>query len=270
MTEIGPLVLELEKIERDGTADFFAAAPESVRHALAPQARRIGETLAIVCPGAPNVFFNRLLGLGVFEPARGEQADEAIAAFQAAGVGDWGIQFAEGARDFETVAASRGLTPRAITWAKFAREPAPAGEAVTNLSIREVGPADAAAFGTVVATCFHMPEAVGPWAAALPGRAKWRCFGAFHDDQLVATGIVYIDGGTAWLGFGATLEAYRGNGAQPALLAARIEAARAAGCTILSTETGIPREGEAAPSFKNILRAGFVIAYSRPNLHLQR
>ena len=48
------------------------------------------------------------------------------------------------------------------------------------------------------------------------------------------------------------------------------EIERAAGCTILSTETGIPREGEAGPSFKNILRAGFVIVYSRPNLHLQR
>jgi hypothetical protein len=40
------------------------------------------------------------------------------------------------------------------------------------------------------------------------------------------------------------------------------------GATLISTETGIPHEGEAGPSFRNIQRAGFSVAYERPNLRL--
>ena len=48
--------------------------------------------------------------------------------------------------------------------------------------------------------------------------------------------------------------------------AARINAAIAGGCTLLTTETGIPHGGEPAPSYANIQRAGFAVAYPRPNL----
>jgi GNAT superfamily N-acetyltransferase len=67
-------------------------------------------------------------------------------------------------------------------------------------------------------------------------------------------------------GLGATLAEHRGQGAQTALLAARIEAAREAGAGVLTTETGIPAPGEAGPSFHNIQRAGFAIAYRRANM----
>jgi len=50
------------------------------------------------------------------------------------------------------------------------------------------------------------------------------------------------------------------------LLAARINAAIAGGCTLLTTETGISHGGEPAPSYANIQRAGFAVAYPRPNL----
>jgi hypothetical protein len=50
------------------------------------------------------------------------------------------------------------------------------------------------------------------------------------------------------------------------LLAARINAVIAGGCTLLTTEIGIPHAGEAAPSYANIQRAGFAVAYPHPNL----
>jgi hypothetical protein len=81
----------------------------------------------------------------------------------------------------------------------------------------------------------------------------------------VATGTLFIDR-DAWLGFGATLKSHRGRGAQGAILAARIRAALEAAAKSISTETGIPHADETGPSFKNIQRAGFRIAYERPNL----
>ena len=52
----------------------------------------------------------------------------------------------------------------------------------------------------------------------------------------------------------------------PETVAARIRASLDAGATLISTETGIPHQGEAGPSFKNIQRAGFRIVYERPNM----
>ena len=59
---------------------------------------------------------------------------------------------------------------------------------------------------------------------------------------------------------------HRGKGAQTALLAARIERARTLGLAALTTETGERLPDRPSGSYRNILRAGFVEAYLRPNL----
>jgi GNAT superfamily N-acetyltransferase len=160
---------------------------------------------------------------------------------------------------------ARGLTPHPRTWAKFIRGAEPFA-ARTDLLVREIGLDHADAFGEVTTKGFGMPPFVAPWLAALVGRPRWRCFLAFDGDAPVGAGAAYIDKPAAWLGIGATLPSHRGRGAQGAILAARIDAAVRDGCTVLTTETGIPHDSEAGPSFKNIQRAGFRVAYARPNL----
>jgi hypothetical protein len=68
-----------------------------------------------------------------------------------------------------------------------------------------------------------------------------------------------------WLGIGATRPEHRRRGAQSSLLAARIAAGLELGVEGFTTETGRPLPGEPGPSFANIQRAGFQIAYDRPN-----
>ena len=116
------------------------------------------------------------------------------------------------------------------------------------------------------AASFGLAEALAPWAAALVGRPGWRCFLACDGRTPVGVGALYLGCGLGWLGFGATLASHRGRGGQGAMLAARITAGRAASCRGFVTETGLPLPGEAAPSYRNILRAGFGKAYTRPNL----
>jgi len=76
---------------------------------------------------------------------------------------------------------------------------------------------------------------------------------------------LYTNGGTGWLGFAATLPAYRRRGAQTALLAARIRRAAELDCRTLFTETGEAVEGRPSNSYRNLLRAGFEPLYVRPN-----
>ena len=254
----------IELAERDAWADVYEAAPEAIRAGLGLASRRIDDGALLVCKAIDNIQFNRFAALGVAQPPRPESLDAAIAGFADAGVRNWIVQCPEANEELSALCVGRGLEPHARTWAKFLRGPDRI-EAKTTLDIREIGTEDAAAFGAAAAAGFGLPPVVGQWLTSVAGRAGWRCFSAFEGRNAVAAGAVYCSGKAAWFGIGATLPSHRNRGAQSALLAARIEAAAAAGCTLLTTETGIPHAGEAGPSFKNIQAAGFRIVYRRPN-----
>jgi GNAT superfamily N-acetyltransferase len=157
----------------------------------------------------------------------------------------------------------RGYT-RGYAWMKFARDLAPLG-AETTLRVAEIGEDAAGVFGEVVAAAFGLPDWTADWIARLPGRRRWVCFLSYADRRPAGAGALFVAGEVGWLGLGATLPEFRGRGGQSALLAARIDAARARGCTVLTTETGVRVEGRAAGSYRNILRAGFVEARARDN-----
>jgi len=119
--------------------------------------------------------------------------------------------------------------------------------------------------GEILSLSFGMPVLV-EWMAGLAGRPAWQVY--FVEDERgkpVATGTLLIDGANAWFGMGATLPEARQRGAQQALLAARLAAARAAGCSMVSVEAEAADAGEHRPSLKNLLRAGFLLAGTRRN-----
>jgi GNAT superfamily N-acetyltransferase len=151
-----------------------------------------------------------------------------------------------------------GYTP-GYAWMKFERDDDPAPAAETDLRIEET--VDAATFARVCAEGFGLRDA----PAGFVGAPGFRCFLAWDGSEPAACGALYADGGSAWLGVAATRPAFRGRGAQRALLAARIDAARATGARRIVTETGERAEGRADQSYRNILRAGFREAYLRPN-----
>jgi len=136
-------------------------------------------------------------------------------------------------------------------WMKFRRGDAPAPSASTSFLIAQT--LDADAFTVAVGETAELSGFVGA-----PG---WLHFLAWDGDEPVASGALYADGESGWIGVGTTREAWRGRGAQSALLAARIDAGRELGVRWFTTETG----AEPGPSYRNILRAGFEEAYRRPN-----
>src|SRR5256885_14276971 len=83
------LVAELEGIERDAWADIYAAAPDDIRNALGISHHLIDDGVLLICRALDHIQFDRIGGLGVAEPARAEALDQAIAAFDAAGVQSW-------------------------------------------------------------------------------------------------------------------------------------------------------------------------------------
>jgi GNAT superfamily N-acetyltransferase len=152
---------------------------------------------------------------------------------------------------------------RGHQWTKFEREPEPAPHVESTLRVEAAR--DGGAFGRALAEGFGSPREAAEDFAALVGRPGWSCFVAWDGAEAAAAATLFVDEGVAWLGAAATRPAFRGRGAQSALLAARIEAARGAGAQLLTVETGTPVDGVAGTSYRNILRAGFRESYVRAN-----
>lgn len=247
--------------ELEAFRDLYAVAPGRV----GASAEEIGGALCLRLVAAPtSAMFNRVLGLGLRGPATDEALEE-IAAFFGDGI-DWCVSLAPQAEppELRSWLERRGLVP-GYGWAKFRREVADPPEALTELRVERVGADGAAAFAETFVRGYGTPGFFREWLARIPGREGWHCFLAFDGEAPAGAGALYAAGEVGWLGIAATLPEHRRKGVQGAILAARIEAAAAVGCTLVVTETGELREGKPSSSYRNIVRAGFDEEYVRPN-----
>lgn len=264
MATFDALDIDLERVERDAYADIYRAAPEAARASLGLECMVAADGVLLLCRGIDHIQFNRVAGFGLTQGASAEQLDWAVRAFQEANRKNWIVPVPPFASDLRQLCIQRGLRPHARSWARFNRDTSVI-TAPTRLTVRAAKPDEAAAFGATAAKAFGLPAVAGTWLAALVGRPGWHCFLGMDGNEPAATGALYVDGGLGWLGIGGTLPEHRRSGGQSAILAARIAKAAELGCRHLTTETGVPHPGEKGPSFANIQRAGFSIAYVREN-----
>jgi hypothetical protein len=252
----------MELTEGAAFADLLRAAP--------PDWRTVAEETPagwlLIAPGIPMILFNRLVGCGAAGRIGRSAVDVPLARLRAAGVADYAVQLGPGAQvlDIRGWLGDAGLEPR-DRWAKVYRGAEPAPAVPTDLRIELAGPEQAAAVAGVATTGFGMPAALGPWIASIVGRPGWRHYLAWSGDDPVATAALFVRGDIGWLGVATTLPAARRRGAQSALMARRIEDGRALGCRWFVTETGEETAARPNPSFHNMLRAGFTLAYQRDN-----
>jgi GNAT superfamily N-acetyltransferase len=246
--------------ELEGFRDLYAAAPAS----LEARVKEIGGALCLRLEAAPtSAMFNRALGLGLREPAT-EDAVEELAAFYGAEIG-WCVALAPQARPSELPSwlERRGFLP-GYGWAKFRRGVADPPQARTALRVDRVAEDGAETFADTFVRGYGTPGFFREWLAKI-AREGWHCFLALDGEAPAGAGALYAAGEVGWLGIAATFPEHRRKGAQGAILAARIEAAAAAGCKVVVTETGEFRDGSPSSSYRNIVRAGFEEAYVRPN-----
>jgi GNAT superfamily N-acetyltransferase len=258
-----------DAIEARACADMYAAADAS----LQLRSETLGGATLLFAPRLPVTYFNRVIGLGVAEPATEALVGAVLERYRTAGVGEFWVHLNPAARPAKLAdwLTEHGLAlPPRRSWAKFLRGVERSVPRASELPIRQALPRDAEAVAKVACAAYGMPPFLAPWFAALGGRPGWRFVVAEANGSIAATGAAFVHGNTAWLGVGSTLAEHRGRGAQSALLAARIGLAADAGCTVLATETGESIAGEVNPSLNNIRRAGFEQVCSRLNLAAKR
>jgi GNAT superfamily N-acetyltransferase len=254
----------LERAETAAFRDLFDAVPPELaeRHGFA--VTEIGGATCGALRAVPGLReLNRVMGCGLHAHAGDDELD-AIERWYGGSPFVVALSPEAGPPDLAARLAARGFTAD-YAWMKFARTPDGEATAPTDLRVEGIGTERARDFASVVIEGFGMPSFMHAVIAALPGRPGWTCFVAYAGDAPGGAGALFVDGDSAWTGFGATLPALRGRGAQSALLAARIRAAAEAGCSTVTTETGVREEGRPARSYRNLLRAGFEEVYERPN-----
>ena len=259
-------VRHLESVEVAGLADLYRMMPPAYAAAERMGARRFGTALGIRAARADVLALNRIVGLGLVEPATAGDLDAALQWFHEAGVPRAFVQVAPHAEP-DMLAAwlqARGLTYY-NNWVRLWRDTTPLPPQPTTLRVEQVGADLADLFGRIVAEAFHMPIDAGGWVTSTFGQPGWRHYMAFDGDAPAATAALFVQGSTGWLGAAATRADARGKGAQSALIARRIADAHAQGCTRLSVETAEPTETREAPSYRNVRRLGFEVAYKRAN-----
>lgn len=249
-------------------ADMYAGAPAGVRTQLGLQVREISGATLLLAPGLPVPIFNRVIGLGTFEPATQSALDRILATYADAGVTSHWISVSPAAQPVELTGwlGARGLAPpKRATWAQMGWPDRAPPEVRTSLHVETAGAADAVPFAQVVAQAFGMPPVIVDWLAHLVGRPGWQTYVARKDGRIVGGGFVFVQPPLAWLGLGSVLPEFRGDHGQLALFAARIAHARSLGCTSIHTETGEPMGDEPNPSLTNMVRCGFEKIASRVN-----
>ena len=259
-------VAALERIEREAWRSLMDAAPPDFAKSVGLERAPIGGALFMMMRRVPAFQFNWLAGAGL-EDNSSEEVGEAVGRFRAAGQTKFIVQIPPGphARWIAARARGEGLIEHPLAWAKFRRQTNNARRVEFDGDIREASEREAELFAATAVAGFGMPPPMTTWLKEIVGRPGWRCFLSFIDGAPAGAGALFVDGDFAWIGVGATKPEARRRGSQSALLARRIEEARRLGAQWVVTETGVPQEGQPAPSYKNILNAGFSIAYVRPN-----
>lgn len=267
LDEVARLV---ESAEAAAWWEYFAAAPGEFCAQYGLLARVFGTARLLALPALDAPFYNRVVGLGVGEAAGEAQIDEIIVCARAAGCRQLLFNVSPKARPAAVHGwlLERGAWPVAA-WTKLFRGADMPPFVPTDLRIERVGAEFADAFGWLASAVFAVPDDLQPLSAAAVGRPGWHHYLAFDGDFPVAAGAMFIQGEVGWLGFGGTLESHRRRGAQGAILTARVYDGLQMGCRWFVSETEDIVQNGPNPSYKNLLRSGFRLAYLRPNYLIQ-
>jgi ribosomal protein S18 acetylase RimI-like enzyme len=262
-------IVALETAEVAAFSDLYQAADSGLVAGAGLSTSPVGDGVLLAASRVDVLALNRIVGFGLTMVPSTSAIDDAIRAIEASGCPRCFVQVApvEGHEALVSHLEERGLR-HYNNWMRLVRDLSEPGELSSDsgeIDVRQVGGADAAVFGEIVATAFGYPPSIAPLVGQAVGRRHWCHYLAFDNDAPIAAAAMYVAGDAAWFGFAATDAGHRRRGGQRALVLRRLSDAAQAGCRWVSVETAEDTVTRDAPSFRNLRRLGFEVAYRRPN-----
>src|SRR5262245_52129447 len=270
MMAMSESTIALELAEIKAIADLYRAAGPDVVANCGLSVGEVGDAVLIAATRFDVLALNRLVGLGLRSSPSDTALADAMNAIEQAGSPRCFVQVAptgdsDGLGDRLERLGLRQYNSWMRLWRSLDDLPRASDSSATSLDVRRIGTAHADVFGSLVATAFDYPPALAPITSQTIGRPHWHHYLAFEGDTPIASAAMYVAGSAAWFGFAATDAAHRKRGAQQALIVKRLHDAADAGCKWVSVETAEDTVTRDAPSFRNLRRLGFEVAYKRPN-----
>ncbi|MDP9145050.1 MAG: GNAT family N-acetyltransferase [Actinomycetota bacterium] len=260
------LVADLERAELKAWGALYRDATPAASGACGLGIRDFPPAAAMWMSKIDVLACNRVVGLGLDQTPDRKVIKEIVATYDQAMVPRFFVQLAPLVTVGPTITAltDLGFVPY-NNWVRLVRDASPPGPIPTKVRVEQIDAARAGDFARILCDGFGWNADLAVAVEGVVGRPGWRCYLAFDGDRPVATAALVVDGRIGWLSFAATLPEARGLGGHTALLGRRILDARAAGCEVLCVETAEETQEKEAPSYRNVLRAGFEVGYVRPN-----
>jgi len=247
-----------ERTEIGAYADFAGGAPAPLLDELGIQVLTVGSVQALAVRADSSRFLNKAGGFGGDTPVTLDLVAAVCDFFRSSGVSAGSIMIApsELPSSWPEIAAKLNLTEgaRYVKLGCAVDDVLSASPADSSLRVGPVDVSQATEWATTMINTYGMAEAMSP---------PWRPFAAWQDDQVVATGSLFVNGSCADMFGGATLPSFRHLGAQSSLLLARARAAQSADCSHLTAETGAESPGSHNTSLHNMQCIGFRPLYAR-------
>ena len=252
-----------EQTEMLGVRDMIRATGATRNGEASLQAEEHGGGLAVLSEAIASPYFNRAFGLGLNGPVDLQLLDRWDRRYRAT-TGVALVQIHDGANTLAVRERAAKLGwQSAPGWVKMMRDNAAPIEIRTDLRIERIGPEQAVAMGAITVDAFHIPSEAAALAGGLLREPDWHIYGAFDSHTLVAVGALAMYGQVGYLAVGATAASHRNRGAQGAIMARRLRDGAELGAQIFVTETGMETAEQPNPSYHNMLRLGFKLAYHR-------
>lgn len=260
-----------EFAEIEARANYYMSAPKEFLSKHGVKTLKVGSFRVVMIAGLNLEFFNRIVGLGVREEATSMMLDDAIAVMQKAGNTNFIVQVCPLARPatIHEWLLARGFG-RGRDQAKFFRDSSAPAVCPTDLRIELIGEESATAFADIIITVFNMLPELHPLMRGPVGKPGWRHYLAYAGKQPVAAAAMFIHNHIGWLGFGSTIEGQRRLGAQGALIERRLRDGIDLGCQWFVSETAAAAPEKPSPSYQNMVRSGFALAYLRPDYEFRQ
>lgn len=251
----------IEFYEAAAFAELYRAAPPSLGLA-------VDESDDCVSFFAPIDAFvlNRTIGIGLRTRPSRDLIASITERYKSSGISRYGFQLSPAVNDpdLTDLLLSCNLH-RSDNWAKVYRDSSPETSSSTDLRIERVLPEQADIFGRVACAGFGHPQVLEPLMSSTVGAPGWIHYLAWDGDTPAGVSALRVQDDVGWLGIGAVLPEFRRRGGQGALMSRRINDGRNLGCKWFITETGQDTPERPNPSFHNMMRTGFHVAYLRPN-----
>ena len=231
---------------------------------------RVGSAVVLRAQAvSASLIANRVLGLGVLEPASSEHLVALVAAYAQGGV-PFGVELSPVAEpaDLPVMLKAHRLRrslPAQILY-RDGSEPPPRYAAwvrATGLRVEAVAAEQAGVVARLCCQNFNMPDAVGQLLSIGSCAAGWRRWLAFDGDTAVGASLSFVDSGVAWLGWTSVLATHRGRWVHAGIVARQLEDAHAAACDWVTTETAVSSKEKPDAAYHNLRNFGFSDAYLR-------